>query len=57
VKSGDIVTHKDKKFRQHGVGFVVRTTPMYAYIRWSSVPSGAPFMINKEFLKVLNESR
>ena len=57
MKPGDIVTYKEKEFRQHGIGFVVRTTPMYAYIRWSSVPSGAPFMINKEFLKVLNESR
>jgi hypothetical protein len=57
VKSGDIVTHKDKKFRQHGVGFVVRTTPMYVYVRWSSVPGGEPFMTNKEFLEVISESR
>jgi len=57
MKAGDIVTHKDKEFRQHGVGFVVRTTPMYAYVRWSSVPGGEPFMANKEFLKVISESR
>ena len=57
MKAGDIVTYKEKEFRQHGIGFVVRTTPMYAYVRWSKVPNGEPFMANKEFLKVISESR
>ena len=57
MKPGDIVTHKDKKFRQHGVGFVVRITPIYVFVRWSSVPGRGPFMTNKEFLKVISESR
>ncbi len=57
MKAGDIVTYKDKEFRQHGIGFVVRTTQMYAYVKWSSVPGGEPYMTNREFLKVISESR
>ena len=57
MKAGDVVIYKEKEFRSHGVGFVIRVTPMYAYVRWSGVPSGEPFMANKEFLKVISESR
>ena len=57
MKVGDIVTYKEEEFRQHGIGFVVRTTPMHAFVKWSGVPRGRPFMANKEYLKVISESR
>jgi len=58
MKAGDLVVYHVKDFHKcHGVGVVVRTNPMYAFVKWSGVPSVQPFIANKKHLELVSESR
>lgn len=58
MKIGDLVMYREKTSRiAAGIGLVVRTNPMYAFIKWSGVPNTQPFIANKEHLELVSESR
>ena len=58
MKVGDLVRYREKYSRiAAGVGLVMRTTAMYAYVKWAKIPSTEPFIANKEHLELVNESR
>ena len=56
VKAGDLVVYREEEFlKPHGIGLVVHTNPMYAFVKWSGVPSTQPFIANKKQLEVVSE--
>jgi len=58
VKAGDLVMYREQYSRiASGIGLVMRTTTMYAYIKWAKIPSTEPFIANKEHLELISESR
>ena len=59
MKAGDLVVHRKVGVHEvpHGIGLVVRTNPMYAFVKWSGVPSVQPFIANKKHLELVSESR
>jgi len=58
VKAGDLVMYREQYSRiASGVGLVMRTTAMYAYIKWAKIPSTEPFIANKKHLELVSESR
>jgi hypothetical protein len=59
MKVGDLVVYSVKDWHKtYGTGLIVRTNPMYAFVKWSGAPPAAlPFIANKEHLEVVNESR
>ena len=58
MKAGDLVVYREEKFlKPHGIGLVVRTNPMYAFVKWANVPSAQPFIANKKHLELVSESR
>ena len=58
MKAGDLVVYREEEFlKPHGIGLVVRTNPMYAFVKWSGVVSAQPFIANKKHLEVISESR
>ena len=58
MQAGDLVVYCVKDFhRCHGVGVVVRATPMYAFVKWSGVPASQPFIAHKKHLELGSEDR
>ena len=59
MKAGDLVVDSVKGWHKtYGIGLIVRTNPMYAFVKWSGAPHIAPpFIANKKHLEVINESR
>ena len=58
MKAGDLVLYREEKYsKPHGIGLVVRTNPMYAYVRWSGKPASQPFIAHKKHLELVSESR
>ena len=58
MKAGDLVVYSGKEYREsHGVGIIVSTNPMYAFVKWARNPSTQPFITNKRQLEVISESR
>ena len=56
MKAGDLVVYREEEFlKPHGIGLVVHTNPMYAFVKWSGVPSTQPFIANKKQLEVVSE--
>ena len=56
VQVGDLVAYVKDYHTDQGIGIVVRTSPMYAFVKWSSVPGG-PFIADKKHLRLISESR
>ena len=56
MQVGDLVAYVKDYHTDQGIGIVVRTSPMYAFIKWSSVPGG-PFIADKKHLRLISESR
>ena len=58
MKAGDLVVYREEGFLKcHGIGLVVRTNPMYAFVKWSATLSADPFIANKKHLELVSESR
>ena len=59
MKVGDLVVYSVKDWcKTYGTGLIVRTNPMYAFVKWAGAPHVAqPFIANKEHLELVNESR
>jgi len=58
MKAGDLVVYCVKDWHKtYGVGLVVRTNPMYAFVKWSTRTSTQPFIANKKHLELVSESR
>ena len=58
MKAGDLVVYRGKEYREsHGVGIIVRTNPMYAFVKWASRPGAESFITNKRQLEVVSEIR
>ena len=58
MKAGDLVVYREEEFlKPHGIGLVVRTNPMYAFVKWSGASSALPFIANKKHLELVSESR
>jgi len=58
MKAGDLVVYCVEDFYKcHGIGLVVRTNPMYAFVKWSATLSAEPFIANKKHLELVSESR
>ena len=58
MKAGDLVVYHVKDFHKcHGVGVVVRATPMYAFVKWAATLTVEPFIANKKHLELVSESR
>ena len=56
MKAGDLVVYREEEYsKPHGIGLVVRTNPMYAFVKWSVTPSTQPFIANKKQLEVVSE--
>jgi len=56
MKAGDLVVYRVGAAEAvHGIGLVVRTNPMYAFVKWSAAPSPEPFIANKKQLEVVSE--
>ena len=58
MKAGDLVVYRGKEYREsHGIGLVVRTNPMYAFVKWARHPGTESFITNKRQLELVSESR
>ena len=59
MKAGDLVVNRKVGVHEvpHGIGLVVRTNPMYAFVKWSGASSVQPFIANKKQLELVSESR
>ena len=59
MKAGDLVVYREEEYsKPHGIGLVVRTNPMYAFVKWSGAhTSQAPFIAHKKHLELVSESR
>ena len=58
MKVGDLVMYRKQYSRiAAGVGLVMRTTAMYAYVKWAKIPTSHPLIANKKHLEVVSESR
>ena len=58
MKAGDLVVYCVNDWHEtYGVGHVVRTNPMYAFVKWSGASSAQPFIANKKHLELVSESR
>jgi len=58
VKAGDLVVYREEEYsKRHGIGLVVRTNPMYAFVKWASRPGAESFITNKRQLELVSESR
>ena len=58
MKAGDLVMYREEEYsKPHGIGLVVRTNPMYAFVKWSATLSAEPFIANKKHLELVSESR
>ena len=57
MKAGDLVVYREEYAKPHGIGLVVRTNPMYAFVKWSGSSSTQPFIANKKHLELVSESR
>ena len=58
MNAGDLVVYREEEFlKPHGIGLVVRTNPMYAFVKWSGVASAQPFIANKKHLELVSASR
>jgi len=57
VKAGDLVMYRKQYSRiASGIGLVMRTTEMYAYVKWAKIPTEQPLIANKKHLEVVSES-
>ena len=55
MKAGDLVVHRVKAYHKcYGIGIVVRTNPMYAFVKWSVTSTVEPFIANKRQLEVVS---
>ena len=58
MKAGDLVVYREEEYsKRHGIGLVVRTNPMYAFVKWSGTPASQPFIAHKKHLELISESR
>ena len=58
MKAGDLVVYREYEYsKRHGIGLVVRTNPMYAFVKWSATLSADTFIANKKHLELVSESR
>ena len=59
MEVGDLVVydHYEGIGDKHGVGIIVKTNPMYAFVMWFRVPSAGRLIANKKHLKVVSASR
>ena len=55
VNIGDLVVYREEFEHIGGLGLVVGTNPMYAFVKWANVPG--TFIANKEHLELVSESR
>ena len=56
MKAGDLVVYREEEYsKPHGIGLVVRTNPIYAFVKWSAAPSPEPFIANKKHLEIVSE--
>ena len=55
MKAGDLVAYREEFEHIGGLGLVVSTNPMYAFVKWANV-SGT-FIANKKHLELISESR
>ncbi len=57
MKVGDLVIYREEYEHFGGLGLVVRTNPMYAFVKWTNIPCAQPFIANKKHLELVSESR
>jgi len=57
MKAGDLVIYREEYEHFGGLGLVVRTNPMYAFVKWANIPCAQPFIANKKHLELVSESR
>ena len=58
MKAGDLVVYREEEYsKRHGIGLVVRTNPMYAFVKWARHPGAESFITNKRQLELVSESR
>ena len=58
MKAGDLVAYREEEYsKSHGIGLIVRTSPMYAFVKWSGILPGYAFIANKKQLELVSESR
>ena len=58
MKPGDLVRYNAVDFPDaSGVGLIIRTNTMYAFVKWSGYPSAQPFIADKKHLEMVSESR
>jgi len=55
VKVGDLVVYREEFEHIGGLGLVVNTNPMYAFVSWANLPG--TFIANKKHLELVSESR
>ena len=56
MKAGDLVVYREEEYsKPHGIGLVVRTNPMYAFVKWSGKPASQPFIAHKKHLEIVSE--
>lgn len=59
MQIGDLVVydHYGGANDKHGIGIIVKTNPMYAFVMWLRAPSAGRLIANKKHLRVVSESR
>jgi len=55
MKVGDLVIYREEYEHWGGLGFVVKTNPMYAFVKWAKIPG--TFIADKKHLELVSESR
>jgi hypothetical protein len=55
MKVGDLVIYREEYEHWGGLGFVVKTNPMYAFVKWANIPG--TFIADKKHLELVSESR
>ena len=55
MKVGDLVMYREEYDHGGGLGFVVKTNPIYAFVKWAKIPG--TFIANKEHLEMIEVER
>ena len=54
MKVGDLVMYREEYEHWGGLGFVVKTNPMYAFVKWAKIPGTV--IADKKHLELVSES-
>ena len=59
MQIGDLVAYDmyEGAREKHGVGIIVKTNPMYAFVVWFRDPGAGRLIANKKHLRVISGSR